>query len=459
MLRAALLGLLILHAAATAVRSEPRVERPVDNARPADLPLPLTAEDFAAPGSDHAPRIELGRLLFFDKVLSGNNNIACATCHHPLTHTTDGLSLPLGEGAVGLGVTRDPGNTFTGVQNRVARNSPSLFNLGAQPMTVLFHDGRVERDPTQPSGFRSPAGDKLPPGLDSLLAVQAMFPVAAADEMAGHPGENSIANAVEIDDLSGEKGVWSLLAARLRAIPSYVDLFMTAYPELAGPEDITFVHAANAIASFEAVAFRADNSPFDRWLRGDAFALDGEARRGVRLFYGKAGCGSCHSGPLLTDQGFHAIAMPQIGPGKGDGAGGTGDFGRGRITGIDTDRYRFRTPPLHNVALTGPWGHSGAYGTLEAIVRHHLDPVPALRGYDAGQARLPSRADLDAKDGNADRSNWAGIADANELNPTQLTEFEIADLVAFLMALTDPSSIDLSAVVPTSVPSGLPVYD
>ncbi|MCP4329927.1 MAG: cytochrome-c peroxidase [Alphaproteobacteria bacterium] len=457
-LRVFLLGIAFALAAAAAW-AESRVAQPTDEIRPAGLPPPLTAEDFPILGPDDHARIELGRLLFFDKVLSGNLNIACATCHHPLAHTTDGLSLPLGEGAAGLGVTRHPGNAFTGVQNRVARNSPGLFNLGAKSVTVLFHDGRVERDPSHPAGFRSPAGDKLPPGLDSVLAVQAMFPVATADEMAGHPGENSIASAVATGDLAGENGAWTLLADRLRTIPAYVDLFMKVYPALAGPNDITFVHAANAIAGFETAAFRADNSPFDRWLRGDAFAMDAESRRGARLFYGKAGCSTCHAGPFLSDQGFHAIAMPQIGPGKGDGTGGKGDFGRRRVTDLDADRYRFRTPPLRNAALTGPWGHSGAYGSLEAVVRHHLDPVAAAANYDIGQARLPDRADLAAKDADADSSDWAGVAKANELSPIGLTDFEVADLVAFLAALTDPSSVDLSHLVPSEVPSGLPIYD
>ena len=88
----------------------------------------------------------------------------------------------------------------------------------------------------------------------------------------------------------------------------------------------------------------------------------------MRLFYGKADCASCHSGAFQTDHDFHAIAMPQLGPGKGDGFRGREDFGRERVTGDPTDRFRFRTPTLRNVALTGPWGHTGAYATLEAVV-------------------------------------------------------------------------------------------
>ena len=77
--------------------------------------------------------------------------------------------------------------------------------------------------------------------------------------------------------------------------------------------------------------------------------MSGAARRGMELFYGKAKCATCHSGVLQTDQEFHAIAMPQVGPGKGHGDSGHEDFGRGAVTGDVADRYRFRTPSLRNV--------------------------------------------------------------------------------------------------------------
>ncbi len=431
------------------------------DAQPHLLPAALIDDDFVDLGPLAEARVELGWALFFDKILSGNRNISCATCHHPLAHSTDGLSLPLGEGARGLGVARQPGDTSSGARNRVPRNSPGLFNLGAREVRALFHDGRVETDAAHPAGFRSPAGDQLPVGLSSVLAVQAMFPVTSADEMAGHPGENEIAGAGAAGRLAGPDGVWDLLADRLRAVPRYVALFRRAFDDVSDADSITFAHAANAIATFEASAFRADNTPFDRWLRGDALALDGAARRGLDLFYGKAGCARCHSGPLLTDHRFHAIGMPQIGPGQGNGPSEREDFGRELATGDANDRYRFRTPPLRNVALTGPWGHDGAYVSLSEAIRHHLDPAAALERYDRHQGRLPGRRDLTAADLDAhdDAAARAAIAAANELEPVTLTELEIADLTAFLEALTDPSSIDMSELVPTSVPSGLPLYD
>jgi cytochrome c peroxidase len=153
--------------------------------------------------------------------------------------------------------------------------------------------------------------------------------------------------------------------------------------------------------------------------------------------------------------------MPQIGGGKGDGVFGYEDFGRERVTGDSNDRYRFRVPTLRNVAQTAPYGHAGAYNTLEAVVRHHLDPVASLYAYDASQLRMPNRADLDARDLQAmnDPSVLAAIAQANELSPVKLSEREIGYLTDFLHALTDPTMLDLREDIPRSLPSGLPLAD
>ena len=430
------------------------------------LPDAVTDSDFYANGALPAAKVRLGKNLFFDKILSGNGNISCATCHHGLTDTGDGLALPVGEGGSGLGIARNTGHGIDMIHERVPRNAPPVFNLGAREFEVMFHDGRIAADPSQPSGFLNPAGDDLPGGLENPLAVQAMFPVQSGAEMAGQPGENPQADAAASGKLAGPGGVWDLIAQRLQAIPEYVALFRDAYPqEILLATDITYVHAANAIAAFEASAWRFDQSPFDRFLRGDKQAMSGAARRGMRLFYGKAGCVKCHSGKFMTDHGFHAIAMPQIGPGKGDNQDGYydghDDFGRERVTGNPADRFRFRTPNLRNVTLTGPYGHAGAYDTLEAVVRHHLDPVNGLYAYDQEQVKLPPHPELDDVDFVVmhDKSRLAAIADANELGRLKLHQREFMDLLEFLQALTDPAALDLRGDIPMTVPSGLPVAD
>ncbi len=462
------------------------------------LPAPIVDRDFYDDGRPSADKVELGRMLFFDKILSGNRNISCATCHHPELASADAVALAFGEGGHGLGTARRNGKTLhDAVHERIPRNAPALFNLGTREYTRMFHDGRVEIDPKgyYEGGFISPAKWKLPTGLDNVLAAQAMFPVTSPAEMAGQKGENDVADARSLNNAAGPGGVWDLLARRLQSVPGYVALFRAAYPEaVKAPQDITYVMAANAIAAFEATAFRADQSPFDQHLRGEA-KLPAPAQRGMQLFYGRAGCSDCHSGPLQTDHDFHAIAMPQIGPGKADGKDATywnatgtqaflEDFGRGRVTWRAKDRYKFRTPSLRNVELTGPWGHSGAYDSLEAVVRHHLDPVAALVRYTLPKTLLPALdrvVELQAE-GDAMRHAWltgtrlAGflarddfvqrqqslrdrIAAANELAPRDLEDGEVADLIAFLKSLTDPRSRSLTHLIPERVPSGLPVGD
>ncbi len=425
------------------------------------LPPPVKDKDFYDNGRPDPMKVELGRFLFYDKILSGNKNISCGTCHHSLSNTGDGLSLSVGEGANGLGVTRNTGLGENAVVERVPRNAPPLFNLGAKSFTTMFHDGRVTVDPEQPSGFISPAGDDLPLTLDNVLAAQAMFPVTSGTEMAGQRGENSVADAAADGNLAGPGGVWEQLAERLMDIEEYADMFVEVFA-LGSKSEITFAHVANAIAAFEAVTWRADNSAFDKFLRGDFKALSLRQLIGMKLFYGKARCSHCHSGTFQSDGKFHSIAMPQIGPGKGDGVNFHEDFGRERVTQDIEDRYRFRTPPLRNVALTGPWGHDGAYNTLRGVLEHHINPVKSLMMYNCRQEPvLPSRKDLDAIDclTHENLNVLEQIASSNELRPNQLGQRHIDYLLEFLNALTDSGSLDLRADVPKRVPSGLPIVE
>jgi cytochrome c peroxidase len=431
-----------------------------------DLPDPNY--DFRTPSDE---KVELGRVLMFDKILSGNQNISCGTCHHSLTGTGDGLSLPVGEGGKGLGVTRNVGSGADLVHERVPRNAPHVWNLGDNSFHTMFHDGRVTTigGGSFPSGCKTPAGHNLPGNLENVLACQAMFPVTSGTEMAGQPGENTIADAAGMGNLAGPGGVWEQLAQRLQAIPEYVTMFQAAFPgDVLGAGDITYAHAANAISAFEGETWRADNSPFDQYLRGDENAMSENAQAGMELFYEGDGngnaCASCHSGLYQTDQQFHATAMPQIGSGRGSGPNGAEDFGREQVTGDPADMHKFRTPTLRNVALTAPYGHGGAYDTLRAVVEHMADATNSLYAYNSNrQAVLPTHPTLDA-------SNYAAmddpdavdrIAAANELDPFAFSDEDVDRIIDFLNALTDPASLDLRSDqdVVYGVPSGLPLDD
>lgn len=391
--------------------------------------------------------LALGEALFFDRELSGNRDIACATCHHPSLASGDGLPVSIGTGGTGLGPDRVLGEG----RPLIPRNAPDVWNRGAEEWMTMFWDGRVAGSAAH--GFTSPAREALPDGLPNVLAVQAMFPVTSDAEMRGFPGDVDVTGApnelavLAPDDFTG---IWAALMDRLLAIPEYVDLFEAAFPDVA-IEELGFEHAATAIGAFEAHLFAADATPWDAYLGGDLGALTDEAKRGAVLFFGDAGCAACHSGTLLTDQQHHNVASPQVGPGKG--AESPDDMGRARETGSTADMYAFRTPPLRNVVVNGPWFHDGAYTTLEAAVRHMIEPEAALAEYDPSQLPESMRIVYDAPERIATVLDYLDA----RLTPRPLDDDESADLVAFLEALTDPRVDEIADRVPDQVPSGLPV--
>ncbi|HEY53841.1 MAG TPA: hypothetical protein G4N94_10325 [Caldilineae bacterium] len=399
-------------------------------------------------------KIELGRMLFFDKELGGNRDTSCATCHHPDYAGGDGIPLSVGTGGLGLGPERLRG----AMRPLVPRNAPELFNRGQVEWRTMFWDSRVEGD--SETGFTMPAefeGD-LPDGLENVVAAQALFPITSGAEMRGGRGDVDVfGRDNELGRRAGDDlaGVWQDLMLRMTAIPEYRAMFAAVYPDVA-TEDLSIVHAVNAIAAFEIAGFTFLDSPWDRYLRGDDGALSEQAKQGALLFYGKAGCVGCHNGKLLTDQQHHNIAAPQIGPGKGREAPYT-DLGRFRETADPADRYAFRTPPLRNVTLTGPWLHDGAYDSLEAVIRHHLDPQAALAAYD--QSHLPPHVQSDSRWSEAVAAEMIETLDPLVAALPDLSDEEVMALLAFLDALTDPAAADLSHLLPDRVPSGLPVPD
>lgn len=423
----------------------------------ANLPTPITDELYHPYDENRA---QLGQKLFYDPLVSGNRNISCATCHHPDLASADGLPLGIGEGGSGIGKNRTVGSGPDLIRRRVPRNSPALFNLGALEFTSLFHDGRVEIDEKDPSGFDSPADEDTPTGLMSILAVQALFPLTSDVEMAGQGTENDIGQALE--DIYGNpwKSVWAKVEQRLRQSEPYLPLFQNAYPEIRSAKDITIVHYANAVGDFVNAEWRSSQSPFDRYMAGEQQALTEQQQIGQDLFYGRANCASCHSGPFLTDQKFHAIAMPQIGPGRVARLEAIRhDRGRAGATNLIEDRYKFRTPSLRNVALTAPYGHSGAFATLEGVVRHHLDPVSSFEQFSLRSVALPQHPRLSNEDGfiMQDRRERRRILAANVLKPVSLEDEEVDALIAFLQALTDTRAAPGRLGIPVSVPSGLPI--
>jgi cytochrome c peroxidase len=383
----------------------------------------------------------LGQALAFDRLLSGNRDISCMTCHMPRFATGDGLSLSIGQGATGFGPQRvHPEGHF------IPRNAPALFNAFA--LKPLFWDGRVSEDA---GTYHTPAGAKLTPQMTQVfefgsLSAQPLFPVLSRAEMRGDGG-NELA---EVPD-DQEPVIWARIMERLGRIQEYRRLFEAAYPGRRF-ENMTFAHASNAIAGFLVQRLAFNNSPWDRFLAGDDGSLSLEQLAGAKDFM-TARCSICHNGPAFTDNQFHNVALAQLGPGEGDGTGGNDDFGRMRVTGIASQRYAFRTPPLRNVELTAPYGHDGAFVGLRDFVDHYSQSDLKLRNYDPSQlqAALAGTVLPTADDILATRDPL--------LQGVVFTPQQVDEVTAFMLALTDPGARNLRRLIPQRVPSGLRVDD
>ncbi len=386
-----------------------------------------------------APRVrpalvKLGQALAFDKIMSGNHDVSCMTCHLPQFATSDARSLSIGVGGTGLGPARDG--------SVIGRNAPAAFNLTA--IGPLFWDGRVEK---VNGAYHTPAGTQLTPAMTSVfefgtLSAQPLFPLLARTEMRGEEGSNELADFSDSDNT----GVWNAIMARLGAIPKYREMFEDAYPGVSF-DDMNIAYASNAIGGFLAADFGSNGSPWDKFLDGDDHALTVTELKGAQNFL-KAKCSVCHNGPAFTDNKFHNVAVAQIGPGGGNG---TDDFGRMNVTGNAADKYAFRTPPLRNVELTAPYGHDGAYTTLRMFVDHYSESDLKLQNFDVSTLDPALQSTLQA--------NVADILATRDtlLNGVVFTDEQVDQVTAFMKALTDPHARDLSSTVPKSVPSGLGV--
>jgi cytochrome c peroxidase len=284
-----------------------------------------------------AAKIELGHQLIFDTRLSKNDSISCAGCH----------VAPFGGGS--------PTPRAFGQGGELGRWAPSWYNAGFY--TSLFWDGRADSLEQQTGAL---------PGH--------MGPISAPGEMGG--------------DIKA-------IAAKLNALPGYKKQFNAVFGSDATPENI-----AKAIAAYERTLV-AGNSPFQRYVKGDKGALPAAAARGFEVYRNKALCATCHTQPLLTDNRFHNIGVPQVGP-------LSEDTGREAVSKDPADKGKFKTPSLYNSASFVFFMHDGAFSTLKQVVEH----------YNKGG---------DPKDANQDPL----------IMPLKLTDAEQSDLIAFLESLTD----------------------
>ncbi|MCB9153854.1 MAG: c-type cytochrome [Caldilineae bacterium] len=407
------------------------------------------------------PLAQLGKQLFFTKALSGDMDVACASCHHPLLAGGDGLSVGVGIGAVEPDLL-GPGRARSDSLANVPRNAPTTFNIGLWD-EAMFWDGRVESlgktaglNGSDDQGICTP--DEHYPDPDplagrDLVSAQSRFPVTSQDEMRGKLEQHK-PNWVVRDHLLGRLGNYGAGAGEL-ATNGWLAEFHKAFDLCASVEElISDENVSAAIGAYQRSQVFVDSS-WRAYVQGDLGAIDDAAKRGALLFYknaaeGGADCAACHSGDFFTDEQYYVLAVPQVGPGKDDGTYRDDDYGRFRVSGEPADMYAFRTPTLLNVAATGPYGHDGAYATLEGIVRQHLDPAAAVAAYDAAQLNPTVQTEHMAYNtaralAKLEENRSLGLP---AIEPMTLTDAQIADLVAFMETLTDPCVTDPACLAP-----------
>ena len=242
----------------------------------------------------------------------------------------------------------DPKQTSIGVGGKVGgRQSPTVYNTAFNP--VQFWDGRA-----------------------SSLEEQAIGPIENPVEMA-ETHENVV--------------------KKLSQIKGYVEQFQAVFGTRVSVQGI-----GEAIAAYERTIISTD-SAFDQYVLGDDTAMNDEAQRGMAIFKGKGRCILCHNDSNFTDNKFHNLGVPQVGPMKED-------LGRFYITQRPEDRAAFKTPTLRSIIETAPYMHDGAFKTLEEVIEFY-------------------------NQGGGDNSNLSPL-----IRPLNLTNQEKTDLIAFLHALT-----------------------
>jgi cytochrome c peroxidase len=390
-------------------------------------------------------RADTGRLLWFDTILGLNDDNACAGCHSPATGFGDTQSIAIGIDSNGV-----VGPDRRGPRNQ--RRAPMVINSAFYPRLML--NGRFSSlsgdpfDPSQGFLFPPPEGRSLS-YLPHLLAAQAFIPPTERVEAAGFSFEGD------------NDAIRTEVVRRLNASAEYRRLFGRAFPEVRKGGPITYDMVAGAIAEFEFTLTFA-NAPIDRYARGNLQALTEPEKAGALLFFGEAGCVTCHqvagqSNEMFSDFREHVLGVPQLVPSNTnmafDGPGANEDFGREQITGDPADRYAFRTSPLRNVALQPAFMHDGAFTSLEAAIRFHLDVIaeaiaynPRDHGLDAGLVgRLAPLEPILSR------------LDPLIATPRKLSEEQLGTLVAFVRdGLLDPRARPehLRRLVPETLPSG-----
>ena len=302
--------------------------------------------------------VSVGKTIFESTRLSLNGNISCRTCHQDKFSSADGLPNAAAIGGMGVG----PPRLLSGAKLLPRRTLP-LWGRGAKNFDAFFWDGRVS---VQHGVIVSQFGSAIPSGdphvvADHLPVVEIREMLDDSDRFINENKQESVANSQRVYKAIADNLVRGEPAAA-RKLASYLGK---------RPNELTYTDFARAIASFIRSSFRIQKTRLESFAFEKAPLTEPELR-GALVFYGSGRCITCHSGAYFSDFKYHTVAFPQLGFGKN----GFGiDYGRYNATFDTRDLYRFRTPPLFNVAKQSYFGHSGSVDSLRAAIVAHFDPL------------------------------------------------------------------------------------
>ncbi|ANL39529.1 cytochrome-c peroxidase [Rhizobium phaseoli] len=470
----------------------------------------------------------IGQNLFFDRILGLSNDNSCSGCHSPQFAFADSQSIAIG---VDNNCRVGPGRVGPHNQRRSPTVTNAVLYpvmMWNGRFSSISGDGL---DNSKGFLFPAPEGNtkfaSYDPYVKMLMAAQGHMPSTELPEMAGFPpkgtslfltmskfggdlalvednmikrlkapisssqAKDANLRAFSKSSLSGiqplttnacgttptplpiaDIPITSLnepirreVLKRLDADQGYHKLFADQFPS----EPLNFGMIGAALAEFQTKLVFAD-APIDKYARGDVNALTDEEKQGAILFFGSAGCVSCHAvnstgGELFSDFASHNIGVPPLYPSPGEGnveflgVNKDTDFGRAEFTGLEdsnaADRYLFRTSPLRNVGLQPTFMHNGAYTKLRDAIAHHLDAPRSLLDYD------PAKAGVKGLSRVANRYPILDTIDPT-LKPIAASDTELNALTSFVgNALTDPRARKGCDLVPKTLPSGnpLPVFE
>ncbi len=368
---------------------------------PQDSRNPLTHE-----------KIKLGKFLYHEthmalkpKYASGLHSYSCASCHHAEGGFQANRKQGIADGGLGYG----------------NHGEGRVVNPDYHPDSVDF----------QP--IASPT--VLNTAYQELMLWNGQFGATGANAgtedrwTAGTPKEHNHHGyeGLETQAMAGIGVHRMQVEETLFTEANYRQYFDAAFPDIPVGDRYSTLNAALAIAAYER-SILANQAPFQKWIRGDKSAMTSAQKRGALLFFGKAQCNNCHTGPALSSMEFYALGMNDL---EGADVLGTVDAatkkGRGGFTGVEADNYKFKVPQLYSLKYNPFYGHGSSFTTVEEVIRYKNEAV-------AENSAVPSHQ---------------LAPDFRKLN---LTEEEIMDLVVFVRDALDDAN--LLRYEPAMTPSG-----